>query len=362
MAYVQYIEGFIVRDGEAHKRLDDLEMTSGDANERLTNLESANAEANERLVNLETASAGLLEKPNYGKLIVFGDSISRGYGNGNRGYVEILGESGYFEKVTNAAVSGSTFATLPSKIEEYIAEVTEANHIFIQFQTNDISNCFVGNLEMGTFNSASSEASICGYIRKSLERIYELNPSVKITYLPNVVYNRAWYEAFSDNVARRDIYILFEATALRVIESYGCHVLNLYEGFTNSYYKQSDGAHLTEEAYKVVANHILHNLFTEHESVPIHRRINLSGSTANGWTIDIEASTLMKLLNAGVDVDVLYDTGYFAMIMRPTGYNSGFFIFSSTAVNPSNAATVIEYVLVWQVSTNTFTMNQMVLS
>ena len=145
-------------------------------------------------VPLTASDVGAAEKKKYGKLVVFGDSLGQGSNNGDYSFVDILSESGVFESVSKHCVSGATIGpyqvdssaagySLVEQIERYASDVADAEIVICEYGGNDLNSFLTGNVEMGTIEDESTATTICGYVKKAITRIYELNPDAAIHYI-----------------------------------------------------------------------------------------------------------------------------------------------------------------------------------
>lgn len=218
--------------------------------------------------NRISGDSWLLEtKRKYGNLVVFGDSFGAGTNNDDYSFVDILSESHQYKSVKKHCIPGATIGpyqrdsaaagySLVEQIERYATDVQDADIIFLEYSGNDILTMLEGGVSMGSANDAATATTICGYTRKALERIRVLNPDVRIM----------WLSAFGDFPAFRgdaDIpgaEMLFEETALRVVNNSKCHILPIGRNLSDQHVS-SDGVHPNTEGHKYIADIILSNMF-----------------------------------------------------------------------------------------------------
>ena len=218
--------------------------------------------------NRISGDAWLLEtKRKYGNLVVFGDSFGAGTNNDDYSFVDILSESHQYKSVKKHCFPGATIGpyqrdsaaagySLVEQIERYPTDVQDADIIFLEYGGNDILTMLEDGVSMGSANDAATTATICGYTRKALERIRVLNPDVRIM----------WLSTYGDFPALRgdaDIpgaEMLFEETALRVVNNGKCHILPIGRNLSDQHVS-SDGVHPNTEGHKYIADIILSNMF-----------------------------------------------------------------------------------------------------
>lgn len=229
--------------------------------------------------------AGTASGPVYGNAVFFGDSVPAGAANeGGRSYVDILSESGIFTSVTKLAYSGATIGPysyddttnsycLINQIENNQAAVRNAEIIFCHYEGNDVNALLNGRVLPGTIDDTVDHATLCGYTKKAIERIYQLNPTVRIIWLAVAQHDyamlRRWCPIGSDNERDVDGYILFHATALQVARMYSVSIIDAIENFNYGAMTGSDGSHPGPLGHQCIAENILHNMFrTTHYIVP----------------------------------------------------------------------------------------------
>ena len=124
---------------------------------------------------------------NYGKMVVFGDSLTAGYRNlNNYSWTNYVMNSGKFESISNHAVSGST-------IGAYSADTSVRNQCLLMQIPNhrsEIEEADVVVLAYGGNDSRAVSEKICAYNRvlgdleSALGLIYDLNPEVRLVFMP----------------------------------------------------------------------------------------------------------------------------------------------------------------------------------
>lgn len=284
----------------------------------------------------------------YGKLVVFGDSLGQGINNNNYSFVDVLSESGAFESVEKCCVGGATIGpyqkysaaagySLVEQIERYSTSVASADIIMLEYGANDIQSMLAGNITMGTAGDSSTTTTICGYTKKAMERIRELNPDVQIIWIA-VTLNDFEYIRTKRGTDLADAALLFEAATLKLARPYLASVINAFEGVPSSG-MSSDGAHPNTEGHKYVANQILHNMFVPWDYPHLHRPLILSGNlhAQTNLSIDGSFSRIYELLAAGVTVTLThpYNTNY-PVVLYPSMYNAYSIVFNTYVTENSS--------------------------
>lgn len=193
-------------------------------------------------------------KQKYGNSIWIGDSIGQGYNNNDYSYIDIAEESNYFKNVTKYSVGGATLGPYNtaeiadgySCYEQVMAhqdDIENADIIFIQFCANDLQSIMAAAVQVGTPDDSSSQDTICAYIKKIFDKIYELNPLAKIYYLdlcctPRIVnlvaeayenyFNKNNWGSFDKN-AMNSAWVEWSANVISTIRSYGVPIIYILE-------------------------------------------------------------------------------------------------------------------------------------
>lgn len=284
-------------------------------------------------VQLTASDVGAAEKKKYGKLVVFGDSLGQGYNNGDYSFVDVLSESGVFESVSKHCVSGATIGpyqvdssaagySLVEQIERYSSDVADAEIVICEYGGNDLNSFLAGNVEMGTVEDASTATTICGYVKKAITRIYELNPDVAIHWLYPLPREFATLKAMHPNgMDYVDGAILFDACALRMAQNCGCFILIPF--CLNRNLLSSDSVHPNTEGHKVYATSILNGLFKEQHLLYTERLLTVSGDTdtLSNLTFDGTFASVLKLIKANVPVRLVSQYVGNTIFMNPALFN-----------------------------------------
>ena len=284
-------------------------------------------------VALTPDDVGAEKKQKYGKLVVFGDSLGQGSNNGNYSFVDILSESGVFAAVVKACVGSATIGPyqtdsaaagydLVSQVESYADDVSAAEIIMLEYGGNDVVAYNAGNVQMGSYSDTAETVSVCGYLAKAMERIRELNPTAKIVWLA------AFWDSYDSaknavDAGYADAWLLFQATAIRTARQYLTGVIPIFDGL-GAGDVSSDGIHPNTTGHTKITSKILANPLGQNSYPKLHRDLVLTGDVANGTDLSLDGdyNTIYSLINAGVDVVVMYGTYGGYVMIRPVVWNS----------------------------------------
>lgn len=296
-------------------------------------------------------------KKKYGKLVVFGDSLGQGVNNNNYSFADALSESGAFESVEKCCVGSACIGpyqkdnvaagySLVEQIERYSASVASADIIMLEYGTNDIFSLLEGNITMGTMDDAATATTICGYLKKALERIRVLNPDARIIWLALAWNDYARVKSFA-GTDFADIELLFEATALKLARPYLSSVVPIMDGISESDYS-SDGMHPNTEGHKYIANRILHNMFAPSDFPVLHRPLSLTGDidTSSNLSLDGSFDHIYALLKAGVSVTITHPySNEYHIVFYPNMYNAYNMVFN--AIVARNGDDFLNISIIW---------------
>lgn len=291
-------------------------------------------------------------KQKYGKLVVFGDSLGAGENNDNYSFVDILSESGVFSGVVKACVSGATVGPyqvassarnydLNAQIERYKNDVTDADIIICEYGANDVYAMANGKAEMGTVEDASTATTICGYVKKSISRIYALNPDVTIHWVFPVPMEFDILKKKFANMSLVDGYLLFWATAMKVARNLGCFLVNPFYANTNLI--SSDGTHPNTQGHILFADTILSRLFTSEIIGVLERPLTLGGDTATmtNLTVDSTFANALKLAQAGVNLKMQGSLQGFMVTGHCIMFSEYAMVFSAVAIDTNSEPNLI---------------------
>lgn len=281
-------------------------------------------------------------KQKYGKLIVFGDSLGEGSSNNDYSFVDILGESGEFSSVVKACRNSATIGPysadyavgydLISQIERYNSDVADADIIMCEYQFNDIYAIIAGAVTMGYKTDAATDTTVCGYMKKALNRIRELNPTAHITWVLSGKYdfNRA---LFGNDMV--DLLLLFEATALTLARNYSVGIISIMEESFGEGLVSSDGLHPNTAGHERIAQIILNNLYGNSDIILPERTLMLTGDLSRPETMSIDGSiiNIMQMLVSGIRVRMVYDGGDGAIMFDATLAGPDGLVLNATAGN-----------------------------
>lgn len=292
--------------------------------------------------NGDNGDPGNETKQKYGKLIVFGDSLGEGTSNNDYSFVDILGESGEFSSVVKACRNSATIGPysadyavgydLISQIERYASDVADADIIMCEYQFNDIYAIIAGAVTMGYKTDAATDTTVCGYMKKALNRIRELNPTAHITWVLSGKYdfNRA---LFGNDMV--DLLLLFEATALTLARNYSVGIISIMEESFGEGLVSTDGLHPNTAGHERIAQIILNNLYGNSDIILPERTLMLTGDLSRPETMSIDGSiiNIMQMLVAGIRVRMVYDGGDGAIMFDATLAGPDGLVLNATAGN-----------------------------
>lgn len=184
------------------------------------------------------------------KAIFIGDSTSQGYDNDDYSFVDIFSENKDFNTVIKLAQGGATIGpyniasiadgkSCIEQIENNSTEFDDADYCFIQFCLNDIKSAMASAVNIGTYSDTSESETVCGYLRKCIETIYNLNKTIRIVYLNLVSTKPAmtmmWNRENDANGSVSDIdsnveaHQYWNAHVMAVLKDYGVPVINIMD-------------------------------------------------------------------------------------------------------------------------------------
>lgn len=291
---------------------------------------------------------GAAEKQKYGKLVVFGDSLGQGVNNDNYSFVNVLAESGVFGSVVKACVGSATIGpyqtdsaaagySLVEQIETYASDVADADIIMLEYGGNDVVSYLKGTITMGSYDDESTAATVCGYLKKALDRIRELNATARIVWLA-CFWNDYDGAKAAQNSEYADAWLLFQATAIRMACSYLSGVVPIYSGLGESH-MSSDGFHPNTSGHTQIASKILSNPLGVNDYPRLNRKLLLKGDIGTGEDLSLDGgyNTIYSLIDAGVDVVALYEMYGGFVALQPAVYNS--YLIQFSAVTGQNGIT-----------------------
>ncbi len=199
--------------------------------------------------------------------VFFGDSLTARHGLSatDRDYIQILRSEFKFYSY-NGAVSGATWSSdrntdrydgtndIFSQLEKANILIRDADYISIMLGTNDYG---WGLRPLGeiTDNPTTPEdaTTVYGAIRLALNTIIEANPDVKIMLLTPPLWPVNGYEKENSvGVTMSEV-----RDAVKTLgEEYKCKVVDTSLAIPNDLSYYSDGLHLKESAYYLLANYI----------------------------------------------------------------------------------------------------------
>ena len=202
------------------------------------------------------------ESLNGKSVIYYGDSITARYVNENHcettvtpHYTQLLaGEFGFYfaNYARSSAVWGGNGNSLVTQIDGSKTLLASADCVSIFLGTNDYGI----NRTLGNIASPASENTIYGAIKLTLDKILEINPSVKIMLLTPIARYDGNYGMDKNNNAGYKLSAVVEAVKT-VGARYGCAVADLSELVTDANkaeYIQGDNIHVTSKGYAAIAD------------------------------------------------------------------------------------------------------------
>ena len=307
-------------------------------------------------VPLTPDDIGADTKQKYGKLVVFGDSIGQGENNSDYSFVDILSASGVFGSVVKACVSGATIGpyqvdssaagySLVEQIETYASDVAAADIIMLEYGGNDVKSYIQGAITMGSYDDAATATTVCGYLKKALDRIRGLNATARIVWLDCFGNNYDSAKAMA-NTQYADAWLLFLATAIRTARPYLLGVIQIYKGLWDNH-MSSDGIHPNTSGHTQIASKILSNPLGANDCPVLNRKLLLTGDirTNENLSLDGDYNTILSLIDAGVDVVAVNEQHGGFIEIRPSGKNSYMIQFSGSM--SSDTKDCILVILTW---------------
>jgi hypothetical protein len=189
--------------------------------------------------------------PRYGKAICFGSTFSAPRDSGSKSMMDYVAESGAYESVTAYGKSSDTVLALPDLVEEHKTEIEECDIVFLEYGMNEVTAYAVDPSPEKLFGTpalfaADSDAlttdTFCGALSIAINAIQKANPAAQIVWL-----TPARWHGFSETLSEaikvdndrnalqfvvvynmcEDMWLLLEATLMRVVRNYGGYVVHL---------------------------------------------------------------------------------------------------------------------------------------
>ena len=276
-----------------------------------------NTEGLQEILRIANSLPSAGSNQNYGKLVVFGDSIGEGANNNTYSFVDILEESGVFESVVKACYSGAGIGSydtngydLNSQIERYTSDVRNADIIILEYGANDC-NFVLNGTAMGNRSDTASATTVCGYTQKAINRIRELNSTAVIHWVN--VFSKDWNKlsTFAGN-DYADVYTLFLATVMKKVMDNDIYIIDISNVFATAAWLSNDGLHPNTAGQKVIANTIMTGLFRSCDIFPTERIVTLTvpNRDYSKATVNAKYAHLRKIADAGVSVRIAYAFDY----------------------------------------------------
>lgn len=281
-------------------------------------------------------------------VIFFGDSISYGEGNNGHSYVDIIDEMGICASLVKEAHTSSCVGPyqvyqdgagydLIAMIETQATNIPNADIIFCGYSGNDSHAVSVGNVQLGYSTDASTATTVCGYMRKAINRIRELNPKVRICWL---FHELADFKPQAGFVADNDWFVTTVKAMSDVCEKLNVTFMGLYAGlnldYVNGHLVNDTAKHPNEAGQELIAENVLYNYpYNVRPYVP-KKVVTLESD----GTYDSAFERLLLMVSHDIDVTIDYD----GILFHSCSYTSTALTFKSETV--TNASSKMEYNLV----------------
>lgn len=288
-----------------------------------------------------SANSGLSGK----RVVFFGDSICYGEGNNGHSFIDIINEMGICTSLVKEAHTSSCIGPyqvysdgagydLLAMIELRATAITNADIVFCGYGGNDTHAVSVGNIQLGHYTDASTATTVCGYMRKAIDRIRTLNPSVRLCWLfPQL---RDFVIARGGSVADNDYFVTVIKAMSDVCEDLNVTFMGLYTGLNMNLV---DGGHLindtakhpTEAGHSLIAENVLYGYpFSVCPFVP-KRVVTLS----NDGTMDCNFKKLLLMISHDIDVTIIYS----GIVMHCCYYSANSIMFESDVMTSTTSKT-----------------------
>lgn len=283
------------------------------------------------------------------KVLFFGDSISYGEGNNGHSFIDIIDEMGICDSLVKEAHTSSCIGPyqvyqdgagydLVAMIELQSTAVTNADIIFCGYGGNDTHAVSVGNVQLGHYTDAATATTVCGYMRKAINRIRTLNPDVRLCWLfPQL---RDFVIARGGSVADNDYFVTVTKALSDVCEDLNVPFMGLYTGLnmevvTGGHLINDTAKHPTEAGHELIAENVLYGYPFDVKPYVPKRVVTLESD----GTYDCTFAKLLLMVSHDIDVTIDYDGNLF----RCCSYSSTVLLFKSETATSTTSKT--EYTL-----------------
>ena len=184
-----------------------------------------------------------------------GDSITRGAGNNERSYVEIISDLTGI-RGTNKGISGSGYYNGNGGTQQFynrlVNDFKQYDLYTIMGSVND------GNAPLGNYDDVGTD-TLAGCINKTINAILTQNPSAKIGIISMLPIN-------SRNATIEGLFRDITDLQMKIAKYWSIPYLNLFDGsnlrpwdgfFNQTYYYNADGCHPNEKGYMFFLNKII---------------------------------------------------------------------------------------------------------
>jgi lysophospholipase L1-like esterase len=270
---INKIKSLINRDWVKYVPIKKAEANSGLEN-RVVTLESDNTNNKSRLSSVEVQLSTFDgTNPLSGKkLVAIGDSIMRGGGNNNVGFVDLIGTK-FGMNVNNISISGSTMATgvsgrnsistmLSGNIlanPDFIVINGGINDYFMQVPLGDVT-AIQGDLSSGSETSFSNfnTTTFCGALESLFKYLYTNYPTAKVIF---VITHKSVNHYYNNNDGDIYDYSHVREKTILACEKWGIEYVDLFTKsrlitsvplFNNRQYtNNNDGVHPNQLGYEL---------------------------------------------------------------------------------------------------------------
>lgn len=336
--------------GESSKMtLDQMTETVSEANEEVSSqgatIEEIQAALEGRALVLGARSTGGGSTgPRYGKAVCFG-SVMCAPSDGSKGLMDYVAESGAYESITTYADSSYSVTELPDLVEEHVADIQNADIVFLEFGMNEMvlimqsaaeGQWIVGSPSFAAAFSGAGGETMCAALYYSLFTIKEANPTAKIVWLQPWRWTGYSETAISAMLAGSsmedsdvgtiteinllgDIFLLMEATLLRVVRNCGGSIIDLGMSFIDQMLGNVD-----IDQTEMLAQAVISNPFRDAPAPALQRTIStISLEETAGAAIVAFPMLLyyMAMLDVELHMDITLSSIPFPFRLQYVGIN-----------------------------------------
>lgn len=281
-------------------------------------------------------------------VIFFGDSITYGEGNNGHSYVDIIDEMGICASLVKEAHTSSCVGPyqvyqdgagydLIAMIEVQRTNIANADIVFCAYSGNDSHAVSVGNVQLGYSTDAATVTTVCGYMKRAINRIREINPTARLCWL---FHEMADFKPNNGLVADNDWFTTCVKVMSDVCEKENITYMGLYAGlnldYVNGHLINDTAKHPNEAGQALIAENVAYNYPYNIKPFVPKRVVTLESD----GTYDCTFTKLLLMVSHDIDVTIDYD----GILFRCCSYTSSALIFKSETVTSASSKT--EYNLV----------------